>query len=206
MSFLSLLRNFKRAEGRGVLAQKRCLNPLGNMDNKFPENSTPLVQRVMKFRSGRRVAPTRSMRNYSIKAATISSQKYLLENQREQQLQQIQEKYSITKNKVDVLIIGGGATGAGAALDATTRNLSTILIERSDFGNETSSRSTKLIWAGIRYIGTAVGELLRMKNITQPVVAIKHFWSEFKLVLNCHKERNFLLKTQRKLSAAFWHF
>ena len=42
----------------------------------------------------------------------------------------------------DVLIVGGGATGAGAALDATTRGLSTALIERGDFGNETSSRST----------------------------------------------------------------
>ena len=191
---------------REILVQKRCfarLNPLGNMDNKFPESSTPLAgrsQRFMKLCSGRRVASTQYMRNYSVKTATISSQNYLLENQRELQLQQIQEKYSTTKNKVDVLIVGGGATGAGAALDATTRNLSTILVERSDFGNETSSRSTKLIWAGIRYIGTAVGELLRVKNITQPVVAIKQFWSEFKLVLNCHKERNFLLKTQRKFT------
>ena len=42
----------------------------------------------------------------------------------------------------DVLVIGGGATGAGAALDAATRGLSTALIERGDFGNETSSRST----------------------------------------------------------------
>ena len=68
-------------------------------------------------------------------------------------------------------------SGSGAALDATTRNLSTVLIERSDFGNETYSRSTKLIWAGIRYIGTATGELLRMKNITQPIKAFKEFWA-----------------------------
>ena len=46
------------------------------------------------------------------------------------------------KHEFDVLVIGGGATGAGAALDATTRGLSTVLIEKGDFGNETSSRST----------------------------------------------------------------
>lgn len=55
----------------------------------------------------------------------------------------------------DVLVVGGGATGAGCALDARTRGLDVALIERGDFGNETSSRSTKLIWAGIRYIATA---------------------------------------------------
>jgi hypothetical protein len=49
---------------------------------------------------------------------------------------------SRNKTEFDVLIIGGGATGAGAALDATTRGLSTVLIERGDFGNETSARST----------------------------------------------------------------
>jgi len=54
------------------------------------------------------------------------------------------------KKPFDVLVVGGGATGAGAALDAQTRGLSTALIERGDFGNETSARSTKLIWAGIR--------------------------------------------------------
>lgn len=47
----------------------------------------------------------------------------------------------------------GGATGCGAALDAQLRGLRTCLIERGDFANETSSRSTKLIWAGIRYVG-----------------------------------------------------
>ena len=121
-------------------------------------------------------------------------------NQREAQLDVIRAKYSSAAKRVDVLVVGGGATGAGAALDAATRNLSTVLIERSDFGNETSSRSTKLIWAGIRYIGTATGELLRLKNLMQPMTALNNFWSEFKMVINCHKERNFLLKTQRHLT------
>lgn len=52
----------------------------------------------------------------------------------------------------DVVIIGGGATGSGAALDAASRGLKVACIERGDFASETSSRSTKLIWAGIRYV------------------------------------------------------
>ena len=60
-----------------------------------------------------------------------------------------------------MLVIGGGATGAGAALDAQLRGLATACIERGDFGGETSGRSTKLIWAGIRYIATATAQLLQ---------------------------------------------
>ena len=51
----------------------------------------------------------------------------------------------------DVLIVGGGATGAGCALDAAARGLKVACLERGDFASETSSRSTKLIWAGSRY-------------------------------------------------------
>src|SRR6476646_4601040 len=54
--------------------------------------------------------------------------------------------------KFDVLIIGGGITGAGIALDATTRGLKTCLIEKKDFAFGTSSRSTKLIHGGLRYL------------------------------------------------------
>lgn len=52
----------------------------------------------------------------------------------------------------DILVIGGGATGAGVALDAATRGLRTALVERLDFGAGTSSRSSKLIHGGIRYL------------------------------------------------------
>ncbi len=50
----------------------------------------------------------------------------------------------------------GGATGAGAALDAATRGLRTALVEAEDFGAGTSSRSTKLIHGGVRYLEKAV--------------------------------------------------
>lgn len=52
----------------------------------------------------------------------------------------------------DVLVIGGGATGLGAAVDAASRGLSTVLVERGDFASGTSSRSTKLVHGGVRYL------------------------------------------------------
>ncbi|KAF7683084.1 putative glycerol-3-phosphate dehydrogenase [Astathelohania contejeani] len=64
------------------------------------------------------------------------------------------------KNKeYDLLIIGGGATGAGCALDAVTRGLKVALVEAQDFASETSSKSTKLLHGGIRYLEKAVNNL-----------------------------------------------
>jgi glycerol-3-phosphate dehydrogenase len=59
----------------------------------------------------------------------------------------------------DVLVIGGGATGVGCALDAQTRGLKTLLIEREDFAAGTSSRSTKLVHGGVRYLEKAFKNL-----------------------------------------------
>ena len=52
----------------------------------------------------------------------------------------------------DIAIVGGGATGAGIALDAAARGYEVVLLERSDFGKGTSSRSTKLVHGGVRYL------------------------------------------------------
>ena len=59
----------------------------------------------------------------------------------------------------DLLIIGGGATGTGIALDAVTRGLKVALVERDDFASGTSSKSTKLVHGGVRYLEKAVWEL-----------------------------------------------
>ncbi|MBK7140207.1 MAG: glycerol-3-phosphate dehydrogenase/oxidase, partial [Bacteroidetes bacterium] len=59
---------------------------------------------------------------------------------------------SLTNEELDLLVIGGGITGAGIALDAISRGLKVGLIEKSDFGSGTSSRSTKLIHGGLRYL------------------------------------------------------
>lgn len=61
----------------------------------------------------------------------------------------------------DVVVIGGGATGLGAALDAATRDYQTLLLEARDFGNATSSRSTKLIHGGVRYLAQGNVGLVR---------------------------------------------
>ncbi len=86
---------------------------------------------------------------------------------RQQMLQKMQQT-----PEWDVCIIGGGATGLGAAIDAASRGLKTILFERDDFAKGTSSRSTKLIHGGVRY--------LQQGNI--------------KLVIEALEERGLLLK------------
>ena len=52
----------------------------------------------------------------------------------------------------DMIVVGGGATGAGVAIDAATRGYSVLLLEQHDFGKGTSSRSTKLVHGGVRYL------------------------------------------------------
>ncbi len=61
-------------------------------------------------------------------------------------------KAELTHIQFDLIIIGGGITGAGIALDAASRGLKTALVEKNDFAFGTSSRSTKLIHGGLRYL------------------------------------------------------
>lgn len=79
----------------------------------------------------------------------------------------------------DVIVIGGGATGLGAAMDASLRGYKTILFEQSDFTKGTSSRSTKLVHGGVRYLANG--------NIS--------------LVLEALKERGLLLQNAPHLSS-----
>src|SRR3954451_29982 len=80
----------------------------------------------------------------------------------------------------DIVIIGGGATGLGAAVDAASRGYKTLLIEQFDFGKGTSSRSTKLVHGGVRYLAQG--------NI--------------KLVMEALHERGYLLKNASHLTTA----
>jgi len=69
----------------------------------------------------------------------------------------------------DIVVIGGGATGAGVAIDAASRGYDILLVEQSDFGKGTSSRSTKLIHGGVRYLEqgniSLVTEALRERGL-----------------------------------------
>ena len=69
------------------------------------------------------------------------------------QRKELSEKLSNLQGEVfDIIIIGGGATGLGCALDATLRGFSTLLLEKDDFASGTSGSSTKLIHGGVRYL------------------------------------------------------
>lgn len=68
------------------------------------------------------------------------------------QLKRDEIRKDLQSNEFDILIIGGGITGAGIALDAASRGLSVALVEKQDFGAGTSSRSTKLVHGGLRYL------------------------------------------------------
>src|SRR5580765_4535096 len=61
----------------------------------------------------------------------------------------------------DIVVIGGGATGVGCAVDASSRGLDVLLVEQHDFGKGTSSRSTKLVHGGVRYLAQGNLSLVR---------------------------------------------
>ena len=58
----------------------------------------------------------------------------------------------LADEEFDVLVVGGGITGAGVALDAASRGLRTALVEKGDFASGTSSKSSKMVHGGIRYL------------------------------------------------------
>ena len=66
----------------------------------------------------------------------------------------------------DLLVIGAGATGTGIALDAATRGLRVAVVERDDFASGTSSKSTKLVHGGVRYLEKAFWELDYNQSVT----------------------------------------
>ncbi|KAI8328917.1 FAD dependent oxidoreductase-domain-containing protein [Chlamydoabsidia padenii] len=86
----------------------------------------------------------------------------------------------------DLLIVGGGATGTGTALDAATRGLNVALVERDDFASGTSSRSTKLVHGGVRYLQKAIMEL---------------DYEQYKLVVEALHERKVFLDIAPYLSS-----
>ncbi|MEA5458266.1 FAD-dependent oxidoreductase [Arcicella sp. LKC2W] len=99
---------------------------------------------------------------------------------RQEQLKKLQNT-----TEFDICIIGGGATGAGIALDAVMRGLKVMLIDKNDFAAQTSSKSTKLIHGGVRYLEQAVKKL---------------DWEQYKMVRKALREREILLQNAPHLS------
>jgi glycerol-3-phosphate dehydrogenase len=98
----------------------------------------------------------------------------------------------------DVLVIGGGATGLGVAMDAVTRGYKTLLLEQSDFAKGTSSRSTKLVHGGVRYLAQGDIKLVREASVERGrlcrnaphlvknqtfIIPIYNYWDKIKYTL-----------------------
>jgi len=75
-----------------------------------------------------------------------------------------------SEKNYDLIVIGGGVTGCGIALDASSRGLKTLLVEKSDYASGTSSKSTKLIHGGLRYLKQLEFGLVRETGIERAVV------------------------------------
>src|SRR5215213_3302310 len=88
----------------------------------------------------------------------------------------------------DIIIIGGGATGIGCALDAASRGFDVLLLEQNDFGKGTSSRSTKLVHGGVRYLAQGnialVREALKERGILRANAA--HIVQKMAFVVPCY--------------------
>ena len=97
-----------------------------------------------------------------------------------------EEQQASKEDPYDILIIGGGATGTGIALDAASRGLKVALVERDDFASGTSSKSTKLVHGGVRYLEKAVWQL---------------DYNQYKLVKEALRERRYFLDTAPHLSS-----
>ena len=91
----------------------------------------------------------------------------------------------LTNEKVDIVIIGGGCVGSGIALDATLRGYSVILLEKNDFASGASSKSSKLVHGGIRYLEKAIKQMDK---------------AQYDLVKEGIKERSIFLKNASNIA------
>ena len=118
-------------------------------------------------------------------STTESAQKAMLASGLEEH-RQTTEREAKDEDEYDLLVIGGGATGAGIALDAATRGLKVAIVERDDFSAGTSSKSTKLVHGGVRYLEKAFWEL---------------DYNQYALVKEALRERKYFLDTAPHLSS-----
>lgn len=101
-----------------------------------------------------------------------------------------------SRERWDIAIVGGGATGLGAAVDAVSRGYRTVLVESNDFGQGTSSRSTKLIHGGVRYLAQGNVGLVRE--------ALRERSTLMRNAPHLVGSRSFLLPTHRRLSIPYY--
>ncbi|CAK7238951.1 MAG: mitochondrial glycerol-3-phosphate dehydrogenase [Sporothrix thermara] len=118
---------------------------------------------------------------------TISLPRFPRTKAREEHIEELKKSASGDEGaEYDMLVIGCGATGSGVALDAATRGLKVAVVERDDFSSGTSSKSTKLVHGGVRYLEKAVWNL---------------DYAQYQLVKEALKERKYFLQTAPHLSS-----
>lgn len=114
---------------------------------------------------------------------------------------------SMASQELDMLVIGGGITGAGVALDAASRGLSVGIVERDDWACGTSSRSSKMIHGGLRYLASGdigvVRESLRERARIQRNAA--HLVRPLSMLLPVYGSRSFSLQ-RLKLASGLWSY
>src|SRR5204863_4864552 len=110
----------------------------------------------------------------------------------------------------DIAVIGGGITGAGVALDAASRGLSVALVEKRDFASGTSSRSSKLIHGGLRYLEQfhfgLVRESLHERAVLMRMAPHLSKPLRFLVPIYSSSERSPLGDNRLKLSLGLWLF
>ncbi len=108
----------------------------------------------------------------------------------------------------DLAVIGGGITGAGVALDAASRGLTVALVEKRDFASGTSSRSSKLIHGGLRYLEQfhlgLVRESLHERNVLSRIAPHLSKPLEFLVPVYSSSDRSPLGANRLKLAAGLW--
>ena len=110
---------------------------------------------------------------------------------------------------VDLVVVGGGITGAGVALDAALRGFDVVLVERGDFASGTSSKSSKLVHGGLRYLQQGdlamVREALRERSILQRIAQGRVEVLPFLLPIFT-KDGLFPRRIARALGSALWAY
>jgi len=102
-------------------------------------------------------------------------------------------KDQLKSEEFDVLVIGSGATGSGVAMDAATRGLKTAVVEREDFASGTSSRSTKLIHGGIRYLAQAFQSKIPPNTLLDVFMHLRYNHEYMKIVYADLHERAYMI-------------
>jgi glycerol-3-phosphate dehydrogenase len=112
-------------------------------------------------------------------------------------------KNRMSSTEYDILVIGGGITGAGIARDAALRGFSVALVEKDDFGYGTSSGSSKIVHAGIRYVAQKEFRLVREASVERKKILemTPHITKPLKFIVPLHSDT---LTTKSKVRQFVW--